>query len=183
MNGQVEKHMNGYDPKFANPYPQSPCEKISDFEYLGPLILYRAIDAVKMRGGKEDADYVLFRPYPVRFKVDGKIHEITVPQGMLTDLASVPRIARSIIDRVGPHLEASIVHDFLYIAWQDIGGYSARTNDQAFADKVMRAALRAANIPERTILEIYGAVRTFGWFAFRERNGWPRYVVVPSTAC
>jgi Protein of unknown function (DUF1353) len=90
---------------------------------------------------------------------------------MLTDLASVPRVARWLVDRVGPHLEAAIVHDFLYIAWQDVaGGRGAREEDRRFADELMRVAMESAKVGATSRFVIHNAVRSFGGRAFEEPN-------------
>lgn len=39
---------------------------------------------------------------------------ITVPAGMVTDLASIPRPLRAILAPDGPYAQAALVHDFLY---------------------------------------------------------------------
>ena len=161
-----------------NPYPPLGWNDITAFTYETPLLLHRGIEAVKGREG-EDADYVLFKPYTVSYSLDGGAsRRITVPKGMLTDLSSVPRLARTIVGRVGPHLEASIVHDFLYIAWQDVPGYTAKSEDKVFADKLMRAAMRAANVETQQVELIYRAVRVFGALAYfnADQN---RYVEIP----
>jgi hypothetical protein len=60
-----------------------------------------------------ESQYILAREYRVELTLDSRhAHTITVPAGMLTDLASVPAFGRSIVGRVGPHLEAAIVDDF-----------------------------------------------------------------------
>lgn len=66
---------------------------------------------------------------------------ITVSKGMLTDLASVPRCFRWYAGRVGPHLEAAIVHDFLYVAWQDLKEMCPKPGMRFFADRIMLAAM------------------------------------------
>lgn len=167
-------------PSFDNPYPASDWSEITDFEYVTPLWLYRHCSAMRRGGSKRDADYVVAAPYRVAFKLDGQPRQITVPEGMLTDLASVPRIARSIISRVGPHLEASIVHDFLYIAWQDIPGHKARKEDWRFADRLMRAAMRACNVGPVNRWLIFQAVSNFGWGTYEKADPPPRYVDVPA---
>jgi hypothetical protein len=105
-----------YLPQIDNPYPEGAWSQITEFKYLTPMILRREAKAVRNRGDKEkDAEYILGEEYRVSFKLDGQTREITVPRGMLTDLSSAPRIASLAgIGRVGPHLEGSIVHDFLY---------------------------------------------------------------------
>ena len=70
---------------------------------------------MKQRDG-DDANYVVGEEYSASVTVtgpgapsDGRL-KIAVPKGMLTDLCSVPRLARWLVSRVGPHLEASILH-------------------------------------------------------------------------
>ena len=170
--------MTATAPAFDNPYPQQAWREITRFSYDGPLTLYRAKDAVKTRRGK-DALYVVFRPYTVRFALDGKEQPpITVPKGMLTDLSSVPAAFRSVVGRVGPHLEASIVHDFLYIAWQDLPGYRPRDEDRRFADVLMRQAMQEAKVGSVIRALVYRAVRLGGGSAFFGRDE-PRYVDLP----
>jgi hypothetical protein len=162
--------MGYFAPTLENPYPSPGWEEISDFEYLTPLRLSRDAKAVPMRDG-EDAEYVVSDDYRVRYRLDGEAREITVPAGMLTDLASVPRVARWLVDRVGPHLEAAIVHDFLYIAWQDVaGGRGAREEDRRFADQLMRVAMESAKVSATSRFVIHNAVRGFGRRAYKERN-------------
>jgi hypothetical protein len=74
------------------------------------------------------------------------------------------------VSQVGPHLEASIVHDFLYVAWQDVAGRGARARDREFADKVMRAGMEAAEVGTGQTWTIYQAVRLFGGSAFTETD-------------
>lgn len=163
-----------FEPSLENPYPDEDWSEITEFEYVTPLRLCRGMKAVQRRKG-DDADYVVSEPYTVRFKLDGGQREITVPQGMLTDLSSVPAAARPLIGRVGPHLEASIVHDFLYIAWQDIKDRGARDEDREFADKLFRVGLETARVGRTRRFLIYNAVRWFGGGAFRGKDD-RRYV-------
>lgn len=168
-------------------------------EYHTPLILYRDIESVRQRTDS-DAEYVVGADYKVSFRLDVidkedfdeddpfaeegdgvsrdefdvpvDRFEITVPKGMLTDLTSVPPAVRGIIGPVGPHLEAAIVHDFLYVAWQDVAGVEAREKDREFADKLMRAAMLSAGGGSFQRRAIYDAVAEFG------RNPY-RYVKIP----
>ncbi len=167
--------MRPYTPQFNNPYPQGEWSKITGFVYASTLHLCRAIWAVQTRTG-EDANYVLAQPYRVCFKLDDDWREIVVPRGMLTDLSSIPRALRWVVSRVGPHLEASILHDFLYIAWQDLPGYGARDEDRDFADELMRVAMQEAGVSGMQIFLIHNAVRLFGGGAFRNADPGTRYV-------
>ncbi len=158
-----------YEPQLESPYPDANWSEIDDFTFVTPLRLCRCIEAVQRRSG-EDADYIVSKEYTVGFKLDGDFRQITIPEGMITDLASVPPIVRSIIGRVGPHLEATIVHDFLYIAWQDVEGLGARDEDREFADKLLRVSLITSRVGAFRRWLIYNAVRTFGGSAYRRQD-------------
>jgi hypothetical protein len=164
-----------YDPALRDPYPSS-WEEVSDFSYDTDLYLARARKAL-VDGSNREAEYIVAGEYRCSCRVDGRPWSITVPSGMLTDLTSSPWAARQIVNRVGPHLEAAIVHDFLFLAWQDLPGHGARRDDFRFANAVMREAMRAAGIslPVRSL--VYAAVSSpIAWQTFVGRNPKPRYV-------
>ena len=156
-------------------YPDQPVEVVG-FSYDTDLHLTRGIEAVKLRRGK-DADYVIGRDYKVAVDLTdagapaGGTFEITVPAGLLTDLSSVPRLATALtgIGRVGPHLEATIVHDWLYVAWQ-VENRQPTNQMRTFADDVFRAGLDQAKVRGLTGWLIYQAVANFGESAFFGRE-------------
>ena len=163
---------------FPNPYPEPGWRSISHFRYLDPLILYRCAEAVRTGSGRE-ANYVVGWDYRVTFKVDGVERDVVVPRGMLTDLASVPRAFRWYAGRVGPHLEASIVHDYLYMAWQDLEGRGAEEIDRRFADDLFLQAMLEAKMRKSKAWALYSAVRIFGAKAYRDDDTC-RYVSIPA---
>ena len=146
-------------------YPDSPVEVVG-FDYWSSLHLTRNIWAVQRREG-EDADYVLAEPYEsavtVRPEGGGEAFDlaVSVPAGLLTDLSSVPRWGRWLVGRVGPHLEASIVHDWLYVAWQ-VEGLEPTGTMRKFADDVFLAAMRKAGVGSTMSWLIHRAVRWGG---------------------
>ncbi|MHA1538662.1 MAG: DUF1353 domain-containing protein [Alphaproteobacteria bacterium] len=166
--------MDGYVPDFDNPYPDEDWREITAFDYIDPLILRRNVKGLVFRRDKEkDAFYILAENYRIRYRLDGEASDrfVTAPRGMLTDLASVPRFGRWFVGKVGPHLEAAIVHDFLYVAWQDVEGRGARKADRKFADKLMLAAMAEAKIGAFKRGVIYAAVSSFiGWWVYEEKN-------------
>ena len=98
---------------------------------------------------------------------------------MMTDLVSVPRPLRWLVERVGPHLEATIVHDFLFIAWDDIGKQLTR-DDWRFANRVMIAGMEEARIRWWICAFVSFAISTwFSWRIFRRKKPAVRYVRVP----
>ena len=154
-------------------YPDEPVEIVS-FCYRSDLHLTRRIEAVQRRRG-EDAEYALAQRYrawvTVRAESDGEESRlrISIPAGFLTDLSSVPRPGRWYVSRVGPHLEASIVHDWLYVAWQ-FEGREPTDRMKRFADDVFLAAMKRAKVRGFKRWVMYGAVRFFGGSAFRGRD-------------
>lgn len=165
-----------YDPSFESPYPGA-WSALSDVRFETDLFLARAREAIRDGGGRE-AEYIVAREYRLSCAIDGaRRWTVAVPSGMLTDLASVPRLARPLVDRVGPHLEAAIVHDFLFVAWQDLPGAAPRPDDFRFANELMLVAMEAAGVSWMVRNAIYAAVASpFGWASFREPNPPPRYV-------
>lgn len=167
----------------ASAYPDEPVDVLS-FSYKSALHLAREIEAVRGRRG-EDAKYVLSRPYEavatVRSRANGAVFEIPVcvPKGFLTDLSSVPRWGRWAVSRVGPHLEGSIIHDWLYVAWQQEEGMEATEERRRFADDIFRQAMSEANVDVFQGWLIYTAVRLGGRDAFSDRNV-PLFHDVPS---
>ncbi|SPJ24977.1 DUF1353 domain-containing protein [Palleronia abyssalis] len=150
-----------------SPYPQG-AGQIGAVSYISPLSLIRPPARLLGRLG-EDGDYVLQHDYDILVEIDGERRLLTVPRGLITDLTSVPAILRWYVGRVGPWLEAAIVHDWLYVAWQVVDRAPDEA-DRAFADRLMLAAMRAAGIGPIRRNAIYGAVRLFGRGAYIGRN-------------
>lgn len=158
-------------PHLTNPYPPAGTRPVG-FRYNGALVLLRLQDAPALRAtGSEDADYILGHPFEVTWTSDtGDEVSITVPAGMKSDLTSVPRYLRWIAGRVGPWLEAAIVHDFLYIAWQSVPDRGPNNTDRRFADDIMLVAMRAAKVPAWLARAIWLGVRLGGSNGYYERQ-------------
>ena len=151
-------------------YPYAdPSQSITNFRYYDWLILGRAPETMK-RDDRE-ALYVVMEDYHVTVDVGGKKHVIVVPAGMTTDLASVPKVFRNVVGRVGPHLEACIVHDYLYVAWQFQDRLPTKA-DWKFAKRVLYAGLKAAGCSWFTRTSIKVAMETplVSWLTFKGRN-------------
>jgi len=175
--------MDTYEPVIDNPYPAPGWSEIERVDYIDPLILRREPKAVQAtRRERVDADYIVAAPYSLAYWLDGQRREVTVPSGMLTDLSSSPAFAALLgIRRVGRHLEASIVHDFLYLAWQyvtDGTPREPRDEDRRFSDELMRVAMEHAGVGRVRRNLIYGAVRAFGPGPFKGENP-DNFVVLP----
>ena len=78
---------------------------------------------------------------------------ITVPAGFITDFASIPKVFRSFVSKAGPHVRASVVHDFLY-SKTDVG--------RKAADGIFLEAMRISGVGKAKRFVMYWAVRLFG---------------------
>jgi hypothetical protein len=82
-----------------------------------------------------------------------------IPEGLETDLASIPQVLQNLIPLVGNHLQAAIVHDMCY---RNKVGVSKIAADDLFMD-----AMRELGVPwwKRTVM--YRAVEWFGGSSFK----------------
>ena len=160
-----------------DPFPSTPVSKISDFQYQNELHFVRHatvhVDKVPKSLWQVSED----------FRVTMKVHtkktrskeleindwDITVPQGMFTDLASVPGALWSIVGPIGEHLEASIVHDYLYMAWTDFRKKPLK-RDWNFADDVFMTGMEVSGVSFFQRNLIFTAVRLAGWEVFETKN-------------
>ncbi len=77
-----------------------------------------------------------------------------VEAGFITDLASIPRVFRSIIPQVGRHIQPSIAHDWCY---------ESKTNlTRAEADLLFLDGMKAVGVSWLRRRAMYAAVRAFG---------------------
>ena len=88
---------------------------------------------------------------------------IEMPIGFVTDGASIPRFAYSLIGSPwgGRYSPASIIHDYLYF----IQKYSRRKSDRIFLD-----AMKILEVPLWKRQLMYLAVRFFGWKAWNKHR-------------
>ena len=154
-----------------DPFPVTAIAKITDLEYLDELKFVRharvhvkktpqslwqlsADFGARMTAHPKGGD-----PYPLT---------ITAPRGLYTDLASVPKALWWVVGPIGRHLEASIIHDYLYMAWSDFRDAAVR-RDWDFADRMFLAAMKVSNVRRRWL--IHAVVHSpIGWAVFRKKT-------------
>ena len=103
----------------------------------------------------------LIKPFTYHSELLG---EIVVPEGFITDLASVPWFARWYVSRDGNHTRAAVIHDYLYARASEatFPDTSRRTADRVFLEAMHVCALRP------TLARVlYSAVRIGGGSSFR----------------
>ena len=155
-----------------NPFPNSEILEITRFEYLDELKFVRHarvhIDKVPKSRWQLSADFrVRMKLHPENAKP--YLARLRIPRGLVTDLASVPETLWSIVGPIGDHLEACIVHDYLYMAWTDFRTKPIR-RDWDFADTVLKAGMESSSVGTLDQTLIYTAVRSVGWSTFRKRR-------------
>ena len=162
--------MAGWNPG-PDPFPADDFKEITDFTYLDELKFVRHanihVDKTPASLWQLSAD---FRASMTVHPVNGSPYPLTIkaPRGMFTDLSSVPKLLWSLIGPIGPHLEASILHDYLYMGWTDFRT-KARRQDWVFADTMFLAGMKTSKVKERTL--IFGAVHsTVGWSVFKKKS-------------
>ena len=83
---------------------------------------------------------------------------ITAPKGMITDLASVPDVARSLVSECGVITKAAVIHDYLYVEKQAGGQPISRE----YADDVMLEAMTDDGVDFHIRNLVHAAVRLGG---------------------
>ena len=155
-------------PEHVNPYPSDVVD-ISEFSFESDLVLFRPREDLLERKNGEDV-YLNGAPFTINWCGSGKAGSVTVPTGFITDLTSVPWVFRWFVSRAGPWLEAAVVHDYLYIAWQDLDVQGARKVDRRFADRIMFAAMTRAKVGRIRKWAIYLGVRIGGGWTYEQTN-------------
>ncbi len=110
-----------------------------------------------------DEQWIVWESFSYRAKQE----TFTVPRGMCTDFASVPRPVVWYLPRYGPYTLAAILHDHL---WRDRA--AARTLPYVDADGIFRRAMRELDVPFFHRWVMWAAVR---WGALVKPGGRDRW--------
>ena len=122
-----------------------------------------------MESGKK---FKLVYPFTQKHRIKrGEWVILEIPRGFVTDFASIPRLARLIIPKLGRHTKASVVHDYLYQyhnvnvheADRTYYTYKRKVADDLFLEGMIDLGVRhwKANL-------MYYGVRAFGWLAWHK---------------
>ena len=93
--------------------------------------------------------------------------EICVPAGFVTDFASIPRVARILISKLGRYNKAAVIHDYVYQTHT-----IRRANgvvfcfDRSMADQCFQDGMRDLGVAKWKYTLMYLAVRIGGWAAW-----------------
>ena len=103
-------------------------------------------------------EWVLFQP--LKYVTESGM-KLIVPDGFVTDLASIPRILYSVIPVNGLHRSAAILHDYLY----ESQTYGRRKCDDLFLE-----AMKSSGVRYTQRMAMYIGVRIGGWVPWNKRK-------------
>jgi uncharacterized protein DUF1353 len=86
-----------------------------------------------------------------------KLQEVIVPEGFVSDLASIPRVFWQVLRPEGRYAYAAVVHDYLY--W-------TQTRPRGEADQIFKIAMEDSKVDPKTVETVYQAVHRFGQAAW-----------------
>lgn len=90
--------------------------------------------------------------------------EIPIPQGYVTDWASIPAVAQIGIQPFGRHAWAALAHDWLYTVGEP--------NGRARADDLFLEKLEEAEVPPLRRTVMFRSVRLFGGRGYARAKNW-----------
>jgi hypothetical protein len=86
---------------------------------------------------------------------------IVVPTKFVTDLASIPMVARALIDVNGPHRRAATLHDYLFVT-QELS--------LSEVDELFLRAMKADGVGWLVRNTMYSAVRLGSWMPWNKNK-------------
>jgi hypothetical protein len=99
--------------------------------------------------------YALAREFDYCFDKTGDV--IAIPEGFVTDFASIPCPLCLLLSPDGPYAQAAIIHDYLYAL-----GTPGDEVGRKYADDVLMAAMIDYNVPQWKRDAVYSGVRVGG---------------------
>jgi hypothetical protein len=136
-------------------------DTITKDEWIDAVIRARTADSPLYLGRFRDPMYFLIKPISWKPNKDQEANYVAVdvPEGFVTDLASIPQVFWNVLRPDGDYAYAAIVHDYLY--W-------TQTTSKETADEILKFAMQDFQVATWKIDAIYGAVSTFGRAAWDE---------------
>lgn len=117
-----------------------------------------------LRQTEDGQRFVLVENMRCRVVIDGILHGVRVPQGFVTDFASIPRPFHVVFPKLGPYNRPATLHDWLYCTGQTSKGV---------ADLAFLSAMESCGAKRWRREAMYIAVKYFGWpawWAHREKQ-------------
>ncbi len=101
------------------------------------------------------------------------VGRIEVPVGFITNLASIPRLLRAVLNVNGKSRKAAVLHDFLYCS---------QILSRADADNLFYEALLSEGMSKSLARIYWSGVRAGGWMHYRKQSGLTKFDFVSEEA-
>lgn len=118
--------------------------------------------ALLKRNKKRPGTFVLVEQFTF---ITNELFTVMVPKGFVTDLASIPRVLRLLIQVNGRHSDAAIIHDWLYYKK---GNVCFWTFSRKECDDIFYQAMLESGVPKWKARTMWSGVRVGGWLAWRK---------------
>lgn len=110
-----------------------------------------------------------FNQYHVLADSQVQEYNLVIPEGFVTDFASVPRILWPLFPPYGRAMPASILHDYIYTVHPKEVELTPEV-ERYWADRLFYIAMRAIGIGKFQAKLMYWAVRWFGGSRYRSHG-------------
>lgn len=107
---------------------------------------------------------VVVKDYTYVHKIKGVELPVTVPEGFVTDFASIPKVFQGLIHPFGSHAPAAVLHDYLYA----IGRQRARK----YADLLFFYAMKESGVRPWRRTTMFLMVKLFGGAGYGRPEDW-----------
>lgn len=104
-------------------------------------------------------------------KEDGKV--IVVPEGFVTDFASIPRLFWIILTPDGQYTQAAVLHDYLYSVRGKVknpGSDEIIVFSRKDCDDIFLEGMQVLGVPFWKRSVMHRAVRMFGWIPWNKKE-------------
>ncbi len=102
---------------------------------------------------------------------------VVIPEGFITDFASIPRVLWPVLPPTGKYGKAAVVHDALYtnrtvtMMWADPEStLTARYVNRGQADHILLEAMQVLGVSWLTRSTVYAGVRSGGWHSWNKHR-------------
>jgi hypothetical protein len=109
----------------------------------------------QLRAEKDGSYWTILQPLIYESDVAQRV--FIVPEGTVTDFASVPRVPLAFLLTGDTAHEAAVIHDYIY---------KTAIVDRAMADRVFEEAAKVTGEPSWRAALLYAGVRLGGWAAW-----------------
>jgi len=128
-------------------------------KFTGKLFLRSFSPAEIIKAGRHVQLYEVTKNFG--YKSDKLKRTVTVPAGLVTDFASIPRAAWALLDPEDPIISwPSVIHDYLYTCKGTLPDGFTYSREQA--DSVLREAMEVCGAGHFIREAVYEAVEKFG---------------------